>query len=99
MEAVARWLLDHGAWGLVILMLFYDRWRFNHGDVVSSRSVDWMMQGQRDLATAVERIAESQDKNTDAVMGVQASVRDLEEGMRTQLHALESIQKHSGGTS
>jgi hypothetical protein len=96
MEAIFQWLLSYGPWGLIIAMLFYDRYRFSTGQTVSARSVDWVMQGHRDLASAVERMADSLDKNTDALIGAQTALRNLEEGQR---HMLERQQRSPGGGS
>ena len=86
MDALVGWFAHYGPWGLILLMLFYDRWRFSTGDVVSGKSLDRERQGQRDLASSVDRVATSLEHNTDAVKSVQ-------EGQESILHALSEFQR------
>lgn len=83
---VFAWLISYGPWGLIILMMFYDRYRFSHGDVVPARQVERELQGQRDLASSVDRLADSVEHNTDAVQG-------LQKGQESILYALEQFHQ------
>lgn len=97
MDAVIGWLAQYGLWGLVMAVAFvaaaYIVNKIASGDWVPARTVEREQQNQKDLAAAVERMADSLDRNTDAILGVQAGERNLEEGQRAQIHLLEEIQR------
>lgn len=99
MDGFLEWLSQYGLWGLVIAVAFvavgYIVNKIASGDWVPARTVEREQQNQKDLAAAIERMADSLDKNTDALLGVQAGERNLEEGQRAQLRLLEEIQ-HRG---
>lgn len=93
MDALVQWLSDYGGWGFSLIIITGAGWLVVTGRLVPVTQVDREQRGQRDLATAVERMAESLDKNNEAVTGVQTAAHDLEKAQGATLHALEAIQE------
>jgi hypothetical protein len=95
LDAVIDWLLHYGPWGLVMLMLFYDRWRFSTGEVVPARTVEREQQGQKELAAAVERLADGTGNIIEAQSNSRQSIDHLVVMMETVLHALQDFQQQA----
>lgn len=75
---------------MLILLVFY---LVLTGKLETAARIDRDRETWRGLATTVERLAEAQEEGGRALRGLQDSVRNLEEGQRTELHALESFQR------
>lgn len=95
LEEIFAWLIHYGPWGLVVAMMFYDRWRFSSGEVVPARTVEREQQGQRDLAAVIERLVESQGDIVTAQTNSRQSVDHLAGMMETFLHALQEFQQQA----
>lgn len=93
MEAIVQWLSQYGGWGALMILGGLVFWMVLNGKLETSARIERDRETWRGLAATVERLADAQEEGGRALRDLQTSVRNLEEGQRTELHALESFQR------
>ena len=95
MEAIFQWMFQQQSLGWVLfvatavgvaaLVVF--------GKLTTGPQIQRDYETWRGLVGSVDRLADAQEQGGQALRDLQASVRNLEEGQRTELHVIQSFQQ------
>lgn len=90
---IAALLSAYGGWGAAGMLIVFGFWLVMTGKLETQSRIERERDIWRTLTSSVERLADAQEESTRALRDVQTSTRNLEEGQRANLHALESFQQ------